>query len=318
MTFRKIIGFGDSSFVISLPKSWVQSHNLVKGDTLSVEEDGGLLRIIPHNLKQTAAQKEITITFDGNLRNLKSRLVHAYINNYSTININGKNFDEKSKELRELIGSFIALEALQYSNEKIIIKDFLNISDVSVYDLIRRMDRINLSMMEDTKKILKGEVSEQNYLNNRDDDVNKICNLILKVLKRAQNASDMKLLGLQFNDIFYYWDLALNIEIIADQLKRIARRTDYHPDKNMLSIYDEVVESYKTAMKCNFSQNKETAVELIVKSKNLFERCDEIIKNLKKDNINEAYNYFLTLSNIKLIHVHTSNITKTLLKLGMN
>jgi phosphate uptake regulator len=30
--FRRLIGFGKSSFVVSLPKNWIEKNKLVKGD----------------------------------------------------------------------------------------------------------------------------------------------------------------------------------------------------------------------------------------------------------------------------------------------
>ena len=41
MGYRKLIGFGDSSFVVSLPKDWVNKHGLKKGDGLIVDVDNG-------------------------------------------------------------------------------------------------------------------------------------------------------------------------------------------------------------------------------------------------------------------------------------
>ena len=35
---RKLMGFSKGSFIITMPKSWVEKHNLKKGDTISIEE----------------------------------------------------------------------------------------------------------------------------------------------------------------------------------------------------------------------------------------------------------------------------------------
>ena len=39
MEFRKLIKFGKSSFVISLPKKWLEKNKLKKGDLLYVSEN---------------------------------------------------------------------------------------------------------------------------------------------------------------------------------------------------------------------------------------------------------------------------------------
>src|SRR3989344_3870559 len=64
--FRRIIKFGDSSHVISLPKKWIDKNNLKKGDLVVCNEETNELRILPHiaDFKQNA--KEITITLTEN------------------------------------------------------------------------------------------------------------------------------------------------------------------------------------------------------------------------------------------------------------
>ena len=38
MEFRKLISFGKTSFVMSLPKGWVVKNKLKKGDLIALEE----------------------------------------------------------------------------------------------------------------------------------------------------------------------------------------------------------------------------------------------------------------------------------------
>ncbi|MBS3174764.1 AbrB/MazE/SpoVT family DNA-binding domain-containing protein [Candidatus Woesearchaeota archaeon] len=60
MGFRKIIGFGGNSFVISLPKTWVNNLGLKKGDLVSIsEDDDHVLRVLPENIKQTKEKKKL-------------------------------------------------------------------------------------------------------------------------------------------------------------------------------------------------------------------------------------------------------------------
>src|SRR3989344_7668893 len=231
MVFRKIIGFGGSSYVISLPKEWIKSHNLSKGDSLNVEEDGGILKRHPQDLKQSSTKKEVIINFEGNLRVLKSELFNSYINDYNIINIHKKDIGQYQDKIRELVNNFIAIDVIQVSEDRVIIKDYLNISDVSIYDTIRRIDRIILSMFEDIRSSLNGEIGKEEQLKLKDEDVNRLYNLVLKLLKKAMNPGDRKILNLQMEEIFYYWDLIINIEEVGDQLKRMSRYIDKKADK---------------------------------------------------------------------------------------
>src|SRR3989344_3943481 len=162
MGFRKVIGFGDSSFVISLPKEWVDKHRIKKGDVVNVSEESNELKITPHGAPMKKENKEITITFDNNLKDLKAQLFRSYIDDYNIINVQKKGIYTYAKDVRRLVNdNFIALDVIQSGDDKITMKDFLNLSEFSVYDLIRRMDRILMSMFEDVREVLSGDESKK-------------------------------------------------------------------------------------------------------------------------------------------------------------
>ena len=52
LTFRKIIKFGQSGLVITIPKSWIRYYKLKAGDRLEVIANGELMiRPISKNIK---------------------------------------------------------------------------------------------------------------------------------------------------------------------------------------------------------------------------------------------------------------------------
>ena len=51
LTFRKLIKFGQSGFVITIPKSWIRYYKLKAGDRLEVIADGELI-VRPTNKKK--------------------------------------------------------------------------------------------------------------------------------------------------------------------------------------------------------------------------------------------------------------------------
>jgi len=312
MAFRKIIGFGDSSFVVSLPKDWVEKNGLKKGDIVNVEQEASELKVTPQNLKQSIAPKEITINFEGNLKLLKSQLFNSYINGCSLINIQKKDISNYYADIKKLVNDFVALEIIQSSGEKIVVKDYLNIQDISIYDNLRRMDRIVMSMFDDVKEIFKGDESKKGYILERDDDVNRMYNLILKLLKKALNLNDRKILNLNIEEIFYYWDLVGSLEEVADQLKRVVRYlgTSKNVDKRVIELYDQVYDHYKQAMKANFTHNEALCLNIMNMRKEVFEKCEKYAEEL--DN-----NSGLVLEKIKLIHSSAGNIARAYIKLGI-
>ena len=222
MTYRKIIGFGGSSFVVSLPKEWINKYGLKKGDVVNIEEESDMLRILPKDFKTKKNESFITIKFQ-NINTLKSQLIYSYLGNYNTINIVGDSLINNLSQIRETVQGLVALEIIQQTSDKIILKDFLNIYDINVYDIIRRIDRIILSMAEESLIMLKVEGDYLESIEQKEIDINRLSNLVFKVLKRCFNPVDKKILGLTLDEVFYYWELVLFMEKFADQVKRLPR-----------------------------------------------------------------------------------------------
>ncbi len=85
--FRKLISFGKTSFIISLPKAWVVKNNLVKGDLIAVEEDNGQLVLSPGSQKGKEIIKKGKLDLT-NLPTLKRRLIcAAYLKGYDELEI---------------------------------------------------------------------------------------------------------------------------------------------------------------------------------------------------------------------------------------
>ena len=75
MEFRKLIEFGKSSYVISVPRQWVRENGLKKGDIISLEETGGGLIILPKSKETPAEKKSIKIsTEDMNLEEIDNQI----------------------------------------------------------------------------------------------------------------------------------------------------------------------------------------------------------------------------------------------------
>ncbi|MEK6948573.1 MAG: AbrB/MazE/SpoVT family DNA-binding domain-containing protein [Nanoarchaeota archaeon] len=312
MGFRKIIGFGGNSFVISLPKTWITSLGLKKGDLVSInEDDEHVLRVMPENVKPVKQKTEITLEFT-NIQHLKSQLVYTYITNYDTINIVGTGLDKHISDIRREVQNFVALEIMNYTDKNIVLKDFLNITDISVYEVIRKIDRLILLMADDTRQIIKGDKSKDLFeqIEQKEMDINKLCNLIFKVSKLSFNPVDRNTLKLTLDDVFYYWELALFLEKVADQIKRIPRYVKGLPiDEDLIKTYNKLMDHYSMVMKANFLKKVDLAVQVMVNKQQIAEECDEHRQKLSKD-------YGLIIEKMKTMNTNIGNLAKVLLKLS--
>ena len=307
MEYRKLISFGKNSYVISLPKPWIIQNKLKKGDLIYLEENGGNLLVQPRANDVGEREKEITIYIDGkDFRRIQRETISAYLQNYKTITLVGNEIKEKAKEIQRFIQNLVALEIMEQDSKKIVTKDFLNINDISIDQIVRKMDVITRTMLNDCKNMFK----EDNYDNiyHRDSDVNKFRFLIYRIIWYGmENPSQvLKKLNLKQKDLFVNWWLAFSSEGIADYIKRIARfmkeiKLPAKEQEEYLKLLSKVDTVYISMMKAYYTNNVEEAHNIVHERFDLVEKCDAFYqKNINVPHIgNLIYN---TKSLIVTIH----------------
>ncbi len=311
MGFRKIIGFGGSSFVVSLPKEWIDSNGLKKGDTLTLEAEGNTVKLSPISTQSISDSRDINLEFDGDIRKLKSQLIHAYIDSYNTINIIGKNLFNYLDDVKAVLEGLVALGIIQRSQTKITLKDFLDIHAVSIHDTLRRVDRIVFSMSEDVRDYLSGKNPKvSTLLDQKEKDVNRLTKLLFKALKRCFNPNDRTILKLDLGDVFYYWEMTLFIEKVGDQLRLIPKIIKPGVAAECLDLYDKTMLHYTEAMKSNFSKDYELAMKIVSHKKVIYNEANRLVIKLPS-----GQGYSSALEKIKNINDFSGNLAKTLLRL---
>ncbi len=103
MEHRKLIKFGNSSFIVSLPTDWVKKNRLKKGDLMyySLENDG--IKFCPEFKEEKKELKEITIELSDNIDLFRRELISAYIDGYSVVKIKGEDLEANTKEIRNIL-----------------------------------------------------------------------------------------------------------------------------------------------------------------------------------------------------------------------
>ena len=95
MEYRKLISFGKNSFVLTLPKAWVRSNKLQKGDLVYIKENINNLILYP---QQQGDQESKEIIIDVNkksIRHIQREIIAAYIRNYRRIVLVGEEIIDK-------------------------------------------------------------------------------------------------------------------------------------------------------------------------------------------------------------------------------
>lgn len=294
MEYRKLISFGKSSYVVSLPKSWIVQNKLKKGDLIYMEEKGSNILLGKEDHQKDNEEKTKLINIDGkSLPRITREVNSSYILNYKTITIKGRELKDKIKDLQQVFQNLIALEIMEQTSDTIIAKDFLNMEQVSMDELIHKMDVITRTMIKESIN----NIFQDNYenINERDNDVNRLYFLLYRaVLYNLNNPLNaIKKFKLNSIDILNCLFVGFYIEGIADESRRIARFSRHLKfdikEKTVLSKFLEKVNSYYLeTIKAIYNKDLDLALNLSEKKKELNTELDAIERKNSELNFNNT------------------------------
>lgn len=324
---RKLISFGKGSYIISMPKSWIEKNKLKKGDLISVNDEGFELVLSANQQEEGQSASEVSIEAKNkDLEFLKAEIVSSYLNGYDTINLL---FDSSNKEIpkiKDIIRNLSGLEIMEQTSTRIVAKNLININEISIGNIIRRMDTITRAMMEDVVLCYKGQFTYDS-IHSRDFDVNRLFFLGCRVIKNAvKNPRIAKSLGVEPWKLHSDSMVILRLEKIADRQKRISRyMSNANLDRATLveldKIHTDICESYNEVMKSYYNQNKEMAIQIEVTNKERTVACDKVLEKYTHSNANSksktASSNLVTVAkiveNLKATAAEIRNIARTVL-----
>ena len=248
MTFhietRKVQKTGGSSFIVSLPKEWIEKHRIQPKDSIGIlaQPDGNLLITPQIDTEKIVKTKEFIVDDikDGNF--LFRLLIGAYIMGFSKIIIkSGKKFEPY---IRDCITHFtqiaIGPEIVEESNNFILIKDLVNPREMPFEKTIRRMYILVQIMHEDAIKALEtGDKNLAEEVIKRDNDVDRLhwlvgrqSHIVLRDIILCQK------LGITLEQASDFHSMSKILERIGDHAVKIAinvLKIDYKQiDKELL------------------------------------------------------------------------------------
>lgn len=265
MQTRKLVKTGAETYTLSLPKSWVKENKLTKGSTLYIKENIGKLEITPDS-KEEKEKKETTITLDDKeINTIRRETISAYINNTTEFLFIGESLTKKLEEIRKILNNFLALEIVEQTQTRMVVKDYLDMKEFSLDNIIRRMDMLVRSMIADSKESAKDK-GITNSIMLRDYEVDKLF-FLLSRLVRSRKIDSKQAIG--------YWWMAKNLENIADHVKELSQKFEATQEDKIPTIYSKIEEYYKEAIKAYFNKDKNLADNLIARRGTLLPECEQ-------------------------------------------
>jgi phosphate uptake regulator len=308
--YRRVQCTGRGSYIISLPKEWVQDLDLKRGSEIAfnVEPDSTLL-LVPRKIQEkegrgnAAKPKEYYISIDPK-ETIQStiRMIKAlYAIGADIIRVHIKNPQDAAKyknEIKTLArDSFLGSEIIDETSDEITLQILIKHSEFSIEKAVRRMAIVALAANRDAIAAIKDRNTALfDSVNNAHNDVNRLGLYIVRQLKYGIERNLYRELGFRTPKEFLLYRVAVNdIESIAQNAmniinnlgslqKLIDDETLFLRDPIDEEIYNQLLnfsslaqELYDDAVKALFKREYKDAEKLISKRESFTPLENELI-----------------------------------------
>ena len=330
---RKLQFTGGSTYIISLPKRWVDQNQLRKGSVIKLrEEEGGLLSVIPRDKATQQRPEEATIKVSGNDApdSIIRKTVSAYLVGYNILHIKGENKKELSTRQRRAIKSFsrnmlVGTEIVIDTPQELTLQVLLSYPELSVQSALRRMSIITASMHQDAITALKGlDHQHAKEVQVTDNEVDRFNLYIVRQLKTAiQNPRIIKEIGLKTaRDCLGFRLVTKSVErtadhaaSIADNVLLIKNKLDPETIEKLEKMSALAVSMFETAIEALFRQEYALAESIVEKTKDIASMEKEAVVASQKIDVEDAPHLRLIIESIRRTAEYASDIAEVVLNL---
>jgi phosphate uptake regulator len=330
---RKLQFTGGSTYIISLPKRWIDQNQLRKGSVIKLrEEEGGLLSIIPSDtaVQQRSEEASIKVTAKDAPDAVIRETVSAYLVGYNIIHIKGESQKQLSTRQRREIKSFsrnmlVGTEIVIDTPQELTLQVLLSYPELSVQSALRRMSIITASMQRDAMNALKElDYQQAKEVAITDNEVDRFNLYIIRQLKTAiQNPRIIKEIGLQnARDCLGYRLVTKSVERTADHAASIAEnvlllKNKLEPEINekLEKMSNLAVSMFETAIEALFRQDYRLAENIVEKTKDVVSMEKEAVVSSQKIGVEDAPYLRLIIESIRRTAEYASDIAEVVLNL---
>jgi len=330
---RRIQVTGRGSYIVSLPKKWVENIGLGRGGQVVVARENGTLRVTPRTMVKQEKRNEITfaISSKGDVESIVRRVIALYLVGYNVIRLRsteGRLLSSVRDAIRDTVRKkLVGTEIVTESPEELTLQVLLSYPELSVEDALRRMVIIASSMQKDSVQALKeGNTALAEEVIKMDDEVDRFSFYIVRQIKTAvQNTRIMKEICLYSpRECLGYRLIVKSVERAADHAVKIAenaRLLQVRIDPRLLERISEINSFsnsiFEDAIKSLFKRSYDSADEVLKKTKRIEAYENQIIPEISKQKIKgaEMSSLRLILESLRRICEYGSDIAEVVLNL---
>ena len=327
METRKVQLTGKSTFIISLPKTWVNDTGIKARDSIGVipQPDGTLL-LSPKMIKgKLPTKKEITVDKNEEKIHLLRKLIGAYITGYNIIEIRSRYglTPENKHTAKKFTRIVIGPEIIDEDANSMVMKDLLDPTDFSFKTAVRRMYYIGREMHENVAKSLEDrDVSLSQDVKDRDEEINRLNWLVAR--QNNMLLSDISLaekMGTTRKRSLNYMLIARILERIGDHASKIAdsiisleeKEVDKEIIASIVRANDLSLKILDKSMGSLFNKDIDMANDAIDSVDALINTCEEISERVMKLEGKIALSLGYILESIRRTALYAADISETVM-----
>jgi phosphate uptake regulator len=233
---RRVQVTGRGSYIVSIPKHWVESAGLRKGGRVefSRQQNQGLL-LIPFDTGRSDGERtrcELSVSPDADPGGVTRKIISLYVIGYSTIEISSRS-GNLAPVVRDAIRDvarqkLVGTEMITESARSATLQVLLNYPQLLVPDALRRMGSIMSAMQQDAMQALtSGDKGLATQVIKIDDEIDRFSLYIIRQLKWAvQHLPLLERIGLSSPvECLGYRIITKSVERSADHACRVAQNS---------------------------------------------------------------------------------------------
>jgi phosphate uptake regulator len=309
--YRRIQCTGRGSYIISLPKEWVQDVGLKRGSEIAFNVEPDLsLNLVPRKIREKNSDnansklKEYYISVDPN-EDLQStlRLIQSlYVISADIMRIHFKGSTDPSKCKAAIKNfardTFLGAEIIDETNEEITLQILIKHSEFPIEKAVRRMSIVALAANRDAVAALKNSDKElPRRVVNSHNDVNRLALYIIRQLKFGLEHNMYRELGFStpkeyllyriiVNYIKNIGEDAVNIinnqatfqKLLDDQVLFLKEPIDEEVYTQILNLNTLAHQLFEEATKAMFKRDYNDAEKIIPKRQNFIKTENDLIR----------------------------------------
>jgi phosphate uptake regulator len=220
---RKVQVTGGSTYTVSIPKDWATDNGVSAGSEVAFYPEGDSLFMTP----RTGDDRTEGTLDVGDLagEELIRAVMTMYVSGFDIIALESARITtDQRRTIRQATQSLVGLEVLEETRDRVVIRDLLDSSELSINNAVTRMRLIALSMLEDAvTALIDLDDDLARDVIQRDDDVDRLWMVVSRIFRatlRSPRAAEE--LGVTREVCFDYQSAARQLERVADHATKIA------------------------------------------------------------------------------------------------